>query len=287
MFASKMISAFVLGIFLCLFCIGCGGDSDGGIDGGGGSNIDITGTWTYKAEIEGCSSIESGTYTWTYGNGQYDLAVFVEYGVNPNTCAISLMNQTCDDEGFPASNPISKNEFLSGMNDFYCSDGFVDYDIVEFVNSDKIIMDAHFTGTDLNLTITLEREPTGDATNTQDDLYVSASTWNVTGRYATCGASGTAEGTVLFLSSGSLLTSYSYTGEDWHHDCTVDYIGNVDDDISSLGLSEPLSANEVESLCDEFMPGFDVTVSGVSSTSFTCSYYDSYDGSTEIVTFTK
>jgi hypothetical protein len=189
-------------------------------------------------------------------------------------------------------NPLRSELFIADSTTIYKIDPDGNTSIVETgfsriidirfnENGDLFICDSE---DQLIYRLRLNSSSTGDS-----EIFISNSNWNVTGRYSTCGASGTAEGIIQFQSSGSLITGYVYTGEEWHHDCTVTNIGTVQDDLSYKGIADPLSISEVGSLCDGLVPGFDfdVTVTEFSDTRFTCSIYDSFDGSIEIVTFTK
>jgi hypothetical protein len=120
-----------------------------------------------------------------------------------------------------------------------------------------------------------------------EELVVSNFNWSVSGRYSTCAAMDAATGNLQFQSTNDSITGYSYTGEDWHHDCTVTYIGTVNSNISYLNLNDPLTVSEVEDFCETIIPGMVVTVTEYGTSRFACSFYDTFDGSTEIVTFTK
>ena len=126
-----------------------------------------------------------------------------------------------------------------------------------------------------------------DSPTGEENLVVSNFNWVVNGRYSTCAATEAAIGTLQFQSTSNSITGYTYTGEDWHHDCTTDYIGTVNSNISHLNLIDPLTASEVEDFCDTIIPGMVVTVTEYGASRFACSFYDTFDGSTEIVTFTK
>ena len=126
--------------------------------------------------------------------------------------------------------------------------------------------------------------------NQVQNISVLDSSWRVTGRYSDCGAAGTAEGIIDFKNTtGNQIdvNQYIYSGEDWHHDCTVSDSGTITENISNLNLTDPLSISETKTMCEAFIPGLEPTVGEFTANYFTCSFYDSRDGSTEIVTFSR
>jgi hypothetical protein len=154
--------------------------------------------------------------------------------------------------------------------------------------SDNTLTITSASGTDCNGATLLGATGTLTLQQASSSLTV-AGTWNTRSKYSTCPTSANAYGTVQFASSGSTLTGFSYSGQNWHHDCTVTPGLVFSGSFSGYNLTDPLTDAEIKTMCEVMGgdPDYTVSVSNGSSAGFTCSFYDNFDGSTEVVNVYK
>lgn len=82
--------------------------------------INIVDTWSYILTYDACPNLsEEGTSTWAYHSDGYSLSTYTSNQIDPRSCSY-IGSDDSDDAGnhYPASNPITSEEFESGLNNY-------------------------------------------------------------------------------------------------------------------------------------------------------------------------
>lgn len=100
--------------------------------------INIIGTWAYSLTYSECPDIASlGSVTWTYHSDGYGLSIARTEKLSLSSCSFVDASDLEAEEHYPASNPITPEEFQAGWNDL---DSGVYWQSIEFESANKIIL---------------------------------------------------------------------------------------------------------------------------------------------------
>ncbi|WP_299078510.1 hypothetical protein [uncultured Paraglaciecola sp.] len=111
-----------------------------GTKGGDINQIDIQGVWDYEVSITSCSNmLEQGEVTWSYHSGEYNMTLYSSNGLESSTCVHIGPYSANSKNGYLANNPISNNQFVSGLNEFMPDKDF-QWEQAFFETSNKITL---------------------------------------------------------------------------------------------------------------------------------------------------
>lgn len=134
-------------------CDGIDNDCDAMIDEGCSANlktVNIVGNWNYSLKIEPCNlREETGTIKWTYSNGGYNYFVESNNNINPSSCTLTGIHHCEDTVDFIAGNPISKFEFINGMNTGDCT-SYTHWYGVDFIDNNEIHVRGSVNGKNIS-----------------------------------------------------------------------------------------------------------------------------------------